>query len=297
MQSVIDSSSIEEVLNFIVLNYGVEIYKDKQRLSNLIADLYTGEERLKRLYRRSIQEDAVTQQLYTISLKPIGERKSFYNRLVSQFAEANFYEEAFARKVVDGFVKGMRLKVIESLSTKATEEDGEWIDEYGVIYSADGRKLISVPEYLTTYHIKEGTVVICDSAFWGCEYLQTIIFPESITAIGNNAFLDCTNLQTITLSESIITVGEGVFIGCNRLTTIKVQDKNRSFKSVEGVLYSYDLKRLICYPCEKSEWSFVVPSGVTTIGNSAFEDCTNLQIITLPESVTKIGERAFLYCI
>ncbi len=85
MPTIKDSSSIEEVLQYIVARYGAEIYQEKQRLSNLIADLYSGEERLKRLYRRMVMEDAISQQLYSISLKPIQEREGFYNRLVYQF--------------------------------------------------------------------------------------------------------------------------------------------------------------------------------------------------------------------
>ena len=85
MPTIKDSSSIEEVLQYIVACYGVAIYQEKQRLSNLIADLYTGEERLKRLYRRMVMEDAVSQQLYAIYLKPIQEREGFYNRLVTTF--------------------------------------------------------------------------------------------------------------------------------------------------------------------------------------------------------------------
>ena len=100
MPTIKDSSSIEEVLQYIVACYGVAIYQEKQRLSNLIADLYTGEERLKRLYRRMVTEDAVSQQLYDISLKPIQEREGFYNRLVYQFKEANFLDEAFCPTVI-----------------------------------------------------------------------------------------------------------------------------------------------------------------------------------------------------
>ena len=148
MPTIKDSSSIEEVLQYIVACYGAEIYQEKQRLSNLIADLYTGEERLKRLYRRMVMEDAVSQQLYAISLKPIQEREGFYNRLVHQFKEANFLEEAFARQVLDAFLHGMNLLLVEPISTVATEEDGEWVDEYGVKYSADRKKLIRAPENL-----------------------------------------------------------------------------------------------------------------------------------------------------
>ena len=274
MPTIKDSSSIEEVLQYIVACYGAEIYQEKQRLSNLIADLYTGEERLKRLYRRMVMEDTVSQQLYAISLKPIQEREGFYNRLVYQFKEANFYEEAFARQVLDVFLHGMNLLLVEPISTKATEEDGEWYDEYGVKYSADRKKLIRAQEKLSgDYRVLDGTVVICDEAFEWCENLQEIALPSSITSIGDDAFGFCENLQEINVAKS-----------------------NKVYRTIDSVLYTKDLKTIICYPAGKKNENFVILSGVMDIGNNSFLLCKNLREITMPSSITSIGEDAFLYC-
>ena len=389
MPTIKDSSSIEEVLQYIVACYGAEIYQEKQRLSNLIADLYTGEERLKRLYRRMVMEDTVSQQLYAISLKPIQEREGFYNRLVYQFKEANFYEEAFARQVLDVFLHGMNLLLVEPISTKATKEDGEWYDEYGVKYSADRMKLIRAPENLYgNYRVLDGTVVICDDAFSGCRNLQEIILPSSITSIGNRAFsgcrnlqeiilpssvtsigngafssctnlkeiilpssitsigggtfsgctnlkeinipsgvtrigskaivrctnlqkiilpssvtnignyafAGCANLQEIILPSSITSIGNGIFSNCSNLQRINVAESNKFYKTIDGVLYTKDLKTIICYPEGKENGSFVIPLGVTSIGDRAFTDCKNLQEITLPSGLTSIGNSAFESC-
>ena len=274
MPTIKDSSSIEEVLQYIVACYGAEIYQEKQRLSNLIADLYTGEERLKRLYRRMVMEDTVSQQLYAISLKPIQEREGFYNRLVYQFKEANFYEEAFARQVLDVFLHGMNLLLVEPISTKATEEDGEWYDEYGVKYSADRKKLIRAQEKLSgDYRVLDGTVVICDEAFEWCENLQEIALPSSITSIGDDAFGFCENLQEINVAKS-----------------------NKVYRTIDSVLYTKDLKTIICYPAGKKNENFVILSGVMDIGNNSFLLCKNLREITMPSSITSIGDDAFLYC-
>ena len=274
MPTIKDSSSIEEVLQYIVACYGTEIYQEKQRLSNLIADLYTGEERLKRLYRRMVTEDAVSQQLYAISLKPIQEREGFYNRLLYQFKEANFLEEAFAWQVLDAFLHGMNLLLVEPISTVATEEDGKWVDEYGVMYSADRKKLIRAQERLSgDYSVLDGTVVICDKAFRWCEILLGITLPSSVTSIGKWIFSGCWNLKEINVAES-----------------------NKFYRTIDGVLYTKDLKTIIRYPQGKENENFVIPSGVTSIGELAFSNCIDLQKITLPSSVTNIGERAFSYC-
>ena len=320
MPTIKDSSSIEEVLQYIVACYGVAIYQEKQRLSNLIADLYTGEERLKRLYRRMVMEDAVSQQLYAISLKPIQEREGFYNRLVFQFKEANFYEEAFARQVLDVFLHGMNM-LLEPISTEATEEDGEWYDEYGVKYSADRKKLIHVPwsyKY-SDYSVLDGTIVICDSAFVWRDNLREITLPSSVTSIGDDAFLNCNNLQEINLPSGVTnigdlafagcgslqeinihsgvtSIGDGAFSSCKNLQQIYVTESNKVYRAIDGVLYTKDLKAIICYPQGKKDERFVILSGVTNIGEHAFSHCMNLREITLPSSVTNIKKAAFFDC-
>ena len=343
MQTIKDSSLIEEVLQYIVACYGAEIYQEKQRLSNLIADLYTGEERLKRLYRRMVMEDAVSQQLYAISLKPLQEREGFYNRLVFQFKEANFLEEAFARQVLDAFLNGMNLLLVEPISTIATEEDGEWVDEYGVKYSADRKKLIDAPESLYgNYRVLEGTVVICERAFSMCMNLREVVLPLSVTSIGNSVFFrcgnlckitipssitsigkwafsycknlckitipsgvtnigesvfkNCSNLREIILPSSVTSIGKEAFLGCNSLREIKVGESNKVYRSIDSVLYTKDLKTIICYPKGKENEKFVIPSGVTSIGDGAFRGCSNLQKISIPPSVTSIRDGVFRGC-
>lgn len=317
MPTIKDSSSIEEVLQYIVARYGAEIYQEKQRLSNLIADLYSGEERLKRLYRRMVMEDAISQQLYSISLKPIQEREGFYNRLVYQFKEANFLEETFARKSLDFFAQGLHLLLVKPVSTKATEEDGEWVDKYEVKYSADRKKLIKWKKALYNYNILEGTVVICneafdwckslgsiaipdsvtligDRAFYGCENLKSIIIPNLVTSIGDRAFCRCKKLRSIAIPDSVTSIGDGAFSYCPDL--ILEVDKNSSYFCVQNrVLYSSDKKNLIWIPCNIGWW-FTIPDSVISIGNYAFLGCESLGCIVIPDSVILIGNGAFRGC-
>ena len=83
-------TSFSEFLQYIVSAYGMNIYQDKSKLSTLITELYNGEQRLKRAYIHAIIDDSLSQKIYDISLKPSEERKIFYNKVILDFAEANF---------------------------------------------------------------------------------------------------------------------------------------------------------------------------------------------------------------
>uniref|UniRef100_UPI0040260430 protein kinase domain-containing protein n=1 Tax=Prevotella sp. TaxID=59823 RepID=UPI0040260430 len=75
----------------------------------------------------------------------------------------------------------------EDFSTEKTKEELKeaFIDEWGVKYSKDGRKLLEVPGELSgAYSVKEGTRIICDCAFFGCDSLSEIVIPSSVTSIG-----------------------------------------------------------------------------------------------------------------
>ena len=77
------------------------------------------------------------------------------------------------------------------MSTKATEEELKeaLVDEWGVKYSKDGRRLLKASRKLNgTYSIKEGVRIICDNAFEGCTSLSSLVLPDSVTSIGVGSF-------------------------------------------------------------------------------------------------------------
>ena len=96
--------------------------------------------------------------------------------------------------------KPIQPQSIEDLSTKATEEElkDAYIDEWGVKYSKDGRKLLKSPTALSgTYSIKKTTEIICDRAFFVCINLTSISVPNSVKNIGEWAFAGCSLLSSI----------------------------------------------------------------------------------------------------
>ena len=86
-------------LEYLVSLYGSELYKDNRKLNNLISDLYRGDERMKRAYRRAMLDDTLSIKVYELSLKPINERMAFYDKLTSNFTEVNFYTQEFGSRL------------------------------------------------------------------------------------------------------------------------------------------------------------------------------------------------------
>ena len=135
---------------------------------------------------------------------------------------------------------------VEVLRTDVTAEDREQAiaDEYRVLYSPDGLRLIEAYRYLNTYNIKDGTKVICDEAFSDCESLTLIHLPESVTSIGAHAFHSCESLTSIHLPESVTSIGAHAFYGCTSLTSIHLPESvnsigNAAFFGCKSLISTY----------------------------------------------------------
>ena len=148
----------------------------------------------------------------------------------------------------------------KDLSTKRTEEELKeaLVDEWGVKYSKDGRKLLKAPGELSgAYSVKEGTRIICDRAFWYCDSLSEIVIPSSVASIGDSAFLGCRSLSEIVIPSSVTSIGDWAFSVCRSLSEI------------------------------------VIPSSVTSIGDSAFNGCFSLKYISIPKSIICLNGNPF----
>ena len=182
----------------------------------------------------------------------------------------------------------------EDLSTKRTEEELKeaFVDELGVKYSKDGRKLLKVSGELSgAYSVKEGTRIICDSAFSFCDSLSEIVIPSSVTSIGDSAFYSCSSLKYISIPKSVICLNGNPFAEWDG----KLECLSPNFVYEDDVLFNKDKSRIISFRNQNIK-SYVIPSSVTSIGDGAFSFCDSLLEIVIPSSVTSIGDGTFSFC-
>ena len=205
----------------------------------------------------------------------------------------------------------------EDFSTEKTKEELKeaFVDEWGVKYSKDGRKLLEAPGELSgTYSVKESTRIICDSAFSCCYSLSEIVIPSSVTSIGDRAFYGCSSLSEIVIPYSVTSIGDRAFCGCSSLKYIsipksviglngnpfaewkgKLECLSPNFVYEDDILFNKDKSRIISFRNQNIK-SYVIPSSVTNIGDWAFSGCRSLSEIVIPSSVTNIGYGAFDGC-
>lgn len=177
-------------------------------------------------------------------------------------------------------------QTIEDLSTEVTEDElnEAFIDEWGVKYSKDGRKLLKAPQGLKgKYSVKVGTRIISAHAFWNCSFLSNIVIPNSVANIGDGAFRGCCFLNKVVIPDSVISIRIDAFHDCRSFSSVVIPDSVTSIgiSSFEGC---------------SSLVSVIIPDSVTSIGACAFQNCSSLSNIVFPDSVTSIGEGAFANC-
>ena len=190
-----------------------------------------------------------------------------------------------------------------------------FIDEFGVKYGRNGLILIRAPKDISgTYRIRKECRFINTKAFKGCSNLEKLILPHSLKTIGVMAFVGCEKLKEIKLPKFVQKV-DGAFMYWNG----KLVNESDYFIYKDEILYNSSMTRLIAYrKMEKQynkfvafnrytsqmteaigwtgEHSYDVPVGIVEIACGAFAGKHSLFSVSLPTSVCRIENAAFVCC-
>ncbi len=148
---------------------------------------------------------------------------------------------------------------------------------------------------LTAIIIPDSVTSISAEAFAFCTHMTNVVIGDSVTSIGEEAFDYCSGLTSVMIPKSVSNIAGGAFEDCIGLRAIIVDARNSFYSSLDGALFDKNQTTLIRFPGSKGG-SYIIPKGVTSIGNFAFENCTNLASITIPNSVTRIENKMFAGC-
>lgn len=219
---------------------------------------------------------------------------------------------------------------IISVGEKAFDETAildECIDSFVLL---DNKILIKYIGNDTNIVIPDGVILIAPYAFHDINtrlvsitgathnsQFENIVLPESLVTIEREAFCGCNSIKNILIPANINNIGRRVFSDCTSLDDFEVSKNNLTFNTVDGVLCSKDKSVLIAYPPGR-KGDYIIPDSIKKLADLSFASCkgltniffnnslsyigaasfesTNISELTIPKTVTEIGNRAFQFC-
>lgn len=165
---------------------------------------------------------------------------------------------------------------------------------------------------LTEIVIQASVTSIGSSAFYNCSAIESINLPDNVTSIGRSAFYNCSSLQTIELPNGVTYIGRGAFQNCSQLQSINIPNSvtsigDNAFSNCSALQYNeYNNGKylgntsnqyLVLVDTITTDFTeFTINENCQTIHSSVFQNCSQLQSIEIPNSVTSIGGSAFSSC-
>ena len=149
---------------------------------------------------------------------------------------------------------------------------------------------------LTSLTLGSGLANIGNEAFRDCCALTSITMPDSVTSVGSNAFTGCSRLSTVTIGSGTTAIADNAFTDCPVISSFTVSGDNTAYSSVDGVLYSKNVTRLLKYPSTKESAAYSIPDTVTTIDENAFYRCYGLRSLTVPDGVLNLPGNMVYHC-
>lgn len=177
-----------------------------------------------------------------------------------------------------------------------------------------GRRAFLNCAALENLELPDSIDTIADYAFYGCSQIKSLSI--SAKKIGNYTFSLCSQLESVRFSDNLETIGDEAFKGTdlsdvsipsavsdigkrafvtNKIKKINVDENNQYYTSIDGVLFNKSETEIIDYPNYTEAEFYAIPQSVTSIGEYAFSgDVPSLKTIVIPDTITKIGNSAFM---
>ena len=247
--------------------------------------------------------------------------RTIYNKLTNQIVYTSTDD-----KIVEPKAEAFNAKIVSNIY-----RDGQGVITFSDDLTLIGNEAFRDCATLATISIPDSVVEIGDNAFTA-SMLEYIVIPDSVTSIGYGLFQSCTNLQRVgwpkgvnyipklafncckslefEIPDHIDTIGSQAFSTCEKLTQVHIPQSvtlldgynpfsycsniskfSGNFASVDGRCLVQEGKLISFAPANVKE--YVVADDVTSIGVIAFAELTELEKVTIPQSVTTVNFDAF----
>lgn len=184
-------------------------------------------------------------------------------------------------------------------------------NSYGMrIFETNPNGNLAIPESVSYNGHEYSVTCIGNEAFYKCSELTSITIPNSVTGIGDDAFNGCSGLKSVTIPNSVTSIGKYAFYGCSGLTTVNYNATNCTImgsgwefvftmcSSLTALNIGENVENIpscAFYGCSELT-SVTIPNSITSIGEYAFYGCSGLKKVSFPNSVKSIGNNAFNGC-